>query len=412
MKKNRLFLILIMLFTLNTAMAQLETWYEHHVFIYPTPNLNSVAKINDYTGFTCGDLGIIGIWTMPVNQDLWIDVPSPTTKNLYSLFIIDSTYIDIMYIVGESGKILKTNEVYSPFTMSFSNQNSSTDQNLYSVWFTIYSHGIAVGDTGTVVRTTDGGSHWSLITSVTQNRLYSVHFPSANIGYAVGNNGTVIKTTDNGQSWLVKTQPVADSLRCVWFTSDNTGFVVCRNGGIYKTTDGGNNWQIKPSGISQNLNAIRFSTATTGYAAGNNNKVLKTIDGGETWTLQILPPIIFPGNYRGIDISETGQVSLVGSNATALGNYPDPGSVNEHDGPGNILILPNPAKDKMVVYFRDLQKLEDSNILIYNIQGQKLWQQDLTQHNTEINISQLKQGVYFLKMEMGNKTVVKKLIKY
>jgi photosystem II stability/assembly factor-like uncharacterized protein len=393
-------------------LAQLDTWYEHHLLCDPPncPNLNAISHINMFEGLTCGDEGYIASIVMPV-ADYFMQITSPTNKNLYAIQFIDSSYIEKSYIVGESGIILKSNNIWFPIE-PFYLQNSPTNRNLYSVYFIAYTNGVAVGDTGTVIRTTDGGDHWTLISSITQNRLYSVHFPSLNTGYAVGNDGIVIKTTDNGQNWEIKTQPVADSLRSVWFTNDNIGFVVSRNGAIYKTTNGGNNWQIKPSGITQNLYAIRFSSLSTGYAEGINNKVIKTTDAGETWTIQNIPTLFHQGNFKGMSINTAGEVIIVGSNGTILGNYPEPGLVQDNLNNDNLELIPNPAKDKITINLPGFINFSDLHIDIYNTYGQILLHQNLKQNNTELNISQLPQGIYFLKINFGDKSAVRKFIKY
>ena len=254
---------------------------------------------------------------------------------------------------------------------------------MYSAYFTSYKTGIAVGDTGTIVKTTDGGSHWNLISSITLNRLYSVQFPSTNIGYAAGVDGTLIKTTDGGDNWIMKTQAIADTLRCVWFTDDNTGYVVSRNGALLKTTDGGNIWQSKPSGITQNLNAIRFATENLGYAAGNDNKLLRTTDAGETWIIQITNS--FQGNYKGIYIDNFGLVTIVGSNGTALGNYPEISSIQEYWNNGEVMITPNPAKDKITISLQNNENFSSLALSIYNIQEQLMMQQAIKQSNNEIS---------------------------
>ena len=381
MKTTKLFLTIILLFALKTSMAQ-ETWYEH--WAYPNSNFNSVSIYNYFfDGIACGDLGIITHWEQGVD-DFWM--PNNyliTNQNLNAVYEIDSLNYLKAYIVGDSGIILKTNSNFGFGDIPFYKQSSPTTRNLYSVNFPVYMLGIAVGDTGTIVRTTDGGSHWNLISSITLNRLYSVQFPSTNIGYAAGVDGTLIKTNDGGDNWIMKTQAIADTLRCVWFTDDNTGYVVSRNGALLKTTDGGNNWQSKPSGITQNLNAIRFATENLGYAAGNDNKLLRTTDAGETWIIQITNS--FQGNYKGIYIDNFGLVTIVGSNGTALGNYPEISSIQEYWNNGEVMITPNPAKDKITISLQNNENFSSLALSIYNIQEQLMMQQAIKQSNNEIS---------------------------
>jgi hypothetical protein len=58
-----------------------------------------------------------------------------------------------------------------------------------------------VGGYGTtiILATTNGGATWVSQVSGLTNGLESVHFPlNATTGYAVGQNGTILKTTDGG----------------------------------------------------------------------------------------------------------------------------------------------------------------------------------------------------------------------
>jgi len=416
MKTLKLIFILLFLLVLKSGTSQ-ETWYQHYVWFYNTSpglSINSVSINNNYLrGFVCADSGYVGSWTGGV-EDAWALLPRITTKNLYSIFDKDSAgYGCRAVIVGETGQIIKIKN------LNLISITSPTTQNLYSVFFPIYSNGIAVGNNGTVIRTTNGGYSWSIINSGISNTLFSVTFPSTNTAYAAGVNGVVIKTTDNGQNWVTKTQPVNDTLRSVWFTSDNTGFVVSRNGAIFKTTDGGNSWQNKLSGTSQNLNAIRFNNQNIGYIAGNNKLVLRTTNAGETWTTQLIPGSFQQSNYKSIGIDLNMNVDIVGSNKAAIGNFPDATYINPCLIDDLCFIFPNPTHNKITIQLQDagttlkgfgtLSRLE---LTICNLQGQTLLQQNLTQNNTEIDISELEAGIYIACLiSKGVKISSRKIVK-
>jgi photosystem II stability/assembly factor-like uncharacterized protein len=390
MKKYLLLFIMGLLLVFNSK-AQKETWYRHYVLPFPRyPNLNSVAlSFNyEYPALVCGDSGFVSPWVFGVEESWFGSFNMFTNKKLNSVVIVDSSNVRKAYIVGQSGKIFKTNSIPSYGNIPFYPQQSSVSRSLNCVYFPLYSNGVAVGDTGTVVRTTDGGSHWSIINSGTSQSLYAVHFPSLNTGYAVGSNGAVIKTIDNGQNWALLTQPTPDTLRSVWFTSDNTGFVVCRIGGIYKTTNGGTSWQVKPSGTTKGLNSVSFVTANTGYIAGNSKTVLKTTNAGETWNVESIPSYFPMGDYKCVGVNPSGFVSIVGYKGTAIGNYPESGNIFEKNNENKLIVYPNPSVDKITVIIDDKYK-SNTLLTICNLQGQILLQQSLTQSNTEIDLSQL-----------------------
>jgi hypothetical protein len=51
---------------------------------------------------------------------------------------------------------------------------------------------------GVILNTSDGGNSWTSMWSGTTKRLHSICFPGAEIGYAVGDYGTILKTTNGG----------------------------------------------------------------------------------------------------------------------------------------------------------------------------------------------------------------------
>ena len=79
---------------------------------------------------------------------------------------------------------------------------------------------------GTILRTTNGGTTWTSQTSGTTNYLYGVSFTDANTGTAVGDYGTILRTTNGGTTWTSQTSGTTDDLYGVSFTDANTGTAV------------------------------------------------------------------------------------------------------------------------------------------------------------------------------------------
>jgi len=106
---------------------------------------------------------------------------------------------------------------------------------------------VAVGELGTILRTTDGGATWTLPSSETTADLIGVCFVDANIGTAVGGfydlppmaQRVIVRTTDGGVTWTRQLSERGDILRAVSFADANTGTVVGDYGTILRTTDGG-----------------------------------------------------------------------------------------------------------------------------------------------------------------------------
>ena len=88
---------------------------------------------------------------------------------------------------------------------SYSNMLTGTLHDLKDVCFSASNTGVAVGDSGTIVRTVDGGSSWYVINTGNAAGLNAVDFPSSGTGYAAGRSGRILKTNDGGISWGVVT---------------------------------------------------------------------------------------------------------------------------------------------------------------------------------------------------------------
>ncbi|MFA5781980.1 MAG: YCF48-related protein [Bacteroidales bacterium] len=219
-------------------------------------------------------------------QPKWVILNSGTTNLLFSVYF---TNADTGYVVGETGTILKTTDGGTNWTT----QTSGTSSDLWSVYFTNANTGYAVGGTGTILKTINGGTNWTIQTSGTTYGLSSVHFTNADTGYAVGggwngtsNEGAIFKTINGGNTWTAQTG-TGYPLRSVYFTDTNTGYSVGENGTILKTINSGTNWTAQTSGTTSEFWSVYFTDANTGYVvARTTDAILKTTDGGTNWTQQ------------------------------------------------------------------------------------------------------------------------------
>lgn len=167
-------------------------------------------------------------------------------------------------------------------------QNSGTTSDLYSIYFTDASHGVATGINGLILKTDNGGQLWQNVASNTANHLVSVFFPSYNVGYAAGYAGTVVKTMDGGNSWTVLNTGTTSYINTLYFFDDSTGFAAGNDALIIFTSDGGNTWQPRANGTNslQDIYKLSFVSPQLGFAALSENPyhgILKTTDGGNSW---------------------------------------------------------------------------------------------------------------------------------
>ena len=146
------------------------------------------------------------------------------------------------------------------------------------IFFTDTNTGYWADTYGGIFKSNDGGVSWNnqyTDTSVSmRHSIFSICFPAQDTGYAVGDSGTILKTTD-GVNWAYLPQSVTyDLLTTVWFTSTQKGFAADQSGNIIETTDGGQNWTLNLN-AGVNISSIYFSSPNTGYACGGNGEILK-----------------------------------------------------------------------------------------------------------------------------------------
>ncbi len=103
--------------------------------------------------------------------------------------------------------------------------------------------GWAVGLSGAIFTTTDGGTVWTPQTSGTTNAFYGSYFlPSpvmSYFGWVVGNGGTIKYTSNAGVNWVTQLSYTSQQLRDVIFINSLTGWAVGLNGVILKSISGG-----------------------------------------------------------------------------------------------------------------------------------------------------------------------------
>jgi photosystem II stability/assembly factor-like uncharacterized protein len=143
---------------------------------------------------------------------------------------------------------------------------------------------VAVGDSGSVTHSTDGGTTWTSSIAISgSGSLRAVSCTSASACFAAADNG-IYWTSDGGATWpghFTPSQPVG-SISCVASSCVAVGGA----GTIVATANGGGTWTSKTSGTARALVAVSCPTATACIATGAGGAVLSSVDGGTTWKQQ------------------------------------------------------------------------------------------------------------------------------
>ena len=234
------------------------------------------------------------------SQPTWIQVPTPTTRTLRKVYFVDSLK---GWVVGDSGTIMKTTNGGSSWIM----QDSKLSTQISCIFMLNERQGWAVSvqrwsSPGswygtTMLRTTNGGDVWN--SERFDSLLFkAVCFADSLHGCLGGEAGKLIWTADGGEHWANATVP--PSRYSVWpifsmkFVSPSTGYAVGGvpdlAGTIWKTTDQGQHWIT--FGLIDELLAFDASDSLNllcvggGYDDGAETAL--TTDGGEHWQFRFL----------------------------------------------------------------------------------------------------------------------------
>ena len=190
-------------------------------------------------------------------------------------------------------------------------QNSGTTKNLNAVTFTDLQNGFAVGDSGTVLKTNDGGISWLSIPSGTNLALMKISFINVDNGWIVGgrkdeywnegDSSIILHTSNGGDTWETYEKINKSFLEDVFFIDNNIGFIAgvavdsigSHHSLILLTNNGGNSWTSNYDTLGP-IRKIQFINLNTGWILmsapamyGRNSTIYKTEDGGMFWTINL-----------------------------------------------------------------------------------------------------------------------------
>jgi len=169
------------------------------------------------------------------------------------------------------------------------------DADLYSIRFAPDGKtGFVVGEGGTVLRTTDGGSTWKRLDSGTTKSLFKLAVLDEKTALAVGNDGIIIRTDDGGDHWKTIKSPKDIVLFDITFTDKNTGWIAAEFSTVLNTTDGGQTWNLVTGGNTADFTigpyfTINFVDPQHAVVGGLAGEMATSDDGGKTWKPSKLP---------------------------------------------------------------------------------------------------------------------------
>jgi photosystem II stability/assembly factor-like uncharacterized protein len=394
MKMKKFYVILIALLSVNSVDAQ---WYQLNSGT--SWELTSVNFPDQDTGYIVSGGGGGEILKTTNSGAIW------TSQNLpfaapWSVYFTDA---NTGYVVGAYEPILKTTDGGALWT----SQNSGNSDWLNSVYFLNKDTGYVTDySNGAVLKTTNGGVLWtSHNTSLAS--LSSVYFVNPDTGFVAG-YWQILETTDGGITWTSQYSG-PNVIQSVYFANVDTGYAVGYHGTILRTISAGTSWIQQTSGTRKDLISVYFIDANNGYVVGDSGIILNTTNGGALWTkqnsgtLKLLNSVYFTDMHTGYAVGDSGIILK-----TMNGGYPL--GVNENRiNSGLLKIFPNPASDKINIEMSDIS--QQTILSIQNLDGQQMLNQAIINPITQIDITDLPYGVYFVRVTNDRTVGVGKFIK-
>lgn len=347
----------------------------------------------------------------------WIGYSTGDTNGVTSLNFIN---LNTGWAVGKRGVIKKTSNGGLNWTV----QNAGTTQTLNQVFFADSLNGMIVGGyeiSRIILKTTNGGSNWFNVNSGGTTRLFSIYMLNTQNIYAVGDSGTIIYSSNAGSSWVNQVSNVNSILRKIKFKSGSysQGYIVGKNGVVLTSSNGGSSW-INRSFNTNNFYSLEVTSIDTAYISGQYGRIYKTTNTGMNWIQQLTPldttsvikDINFVNSQFGWALNFHGPTIYTTNAGNPIGVHPISNEI-----PSGYLLeqnYPNPFNPSTKIQFSIL-KHSITKLTIYDVTGRVLAilvNEELIPGKYEVgwDASHRASGVYYYTLESEGFTETKKMV--
>jgi hypothetical protein len=233
----------------------------------------------------------------------------------------------------------------------------------------------------------------------TNNDYYLLGFRNGNI------DDLIFKSSDGGYNWDTSFYNPVHNITNIKFSSDSIGMMVGNNGLIYKTENAGITWDQKETSINVNLKSIDYLNESTWVVVGDSGKIIMTYDGGTTWFSKASPTNLTLFEVR---FPEKDDIVMIRSEESLWKTDINYFNISEQK---SLLmnLFPNPAKNKITISSSAI--IGVTQLSIFNVSGEKVMERKLTDNETQIDISALPRGVYFVRLQNEKMVEVGKMVK-
>jgi len=201
--------------------------------------LYDIAFANDTLGFICG----LNSKVVSNKNGQWklYQLPTfPLWRTLYGIHFHNQFGMSCGGGGNGFGIIIRSSDYFNTF------QQDTFDIELRSIFLTNDSTAYAAGF-GTILKTTNFGESWHHL-DVEGDFFIDLFFTDAANGYAIGQQGSIVKTTDAGKTWqyVRKANTLLQERKlfnAIYFKNENEGYIAGEKGTFWQSKDAGISWQ-------------------------------------------------------------------------------------------------------------------------------------------------------------------------
>ena len=278
-------------------------------------DLNSVLALDSNSALIVGESG--RIFYTNSSGSTWIQESSGTNNDL-NVVEFDS----IAIAAGDSGTVLFREEgVWVDY--SIANGSNILDISITTNDSLSQMIVFTAGRGGEIWKY--NGTSWAQLSTGVSTDIYGIDFLDENQGIAVGASGLILGTEDGGISWEPRDVPEEidnSNLYCVDFTSPIRAFIAGERGTFLRSSGTGGTligyeWKTWDSGTNSTIRSISSSSLNKLWIAGDDNLVLLTRDGGASFINQTYPSSL-SADFTAVSMYNVESGFLVGNEGTVL----------------------------------------------------------------------------------------------
>jgi photosystem II stability/assembly factor-like uncharacterized protein len=267
----------------------------------PESNINAVSVVDSLTVWVTGEFadGYGVVLRTTDGGSSWTRVGDASSIPGGALGVVAAS-ADVAWVVGTGNMVMQTINGGMTWTdrsdPSFSEYrwNGIAISSLTDIWI---CGDIESSQQGLIIHSTNGGNTWlagggSILDGWPPITIAAWDSENA---WAVGHGFTIVRTTDGGVDWTIVTpdslQQSFNDANGICLLSPDDAWAVLDDGGIWRTADGGSTWDYQTSNAGGyyllRISATDTNTAwVSGYALSGSNQgiILYTSDGGDHWT--------------------------------------------------------------------------------------------------------------------------------